>query len=294
MRQNWPIIIQDIVLLARRINRKASVECTKHNITLAEHYILLEMYRLGCECGQEDIIEATCFHKSTVSRGLRNLSKKGFLSVYDDPNDSYKRRACLLDKGIEYGTLTIKKAKYGLDLLSKDFMESDKQKFVSYLKSFHDQIRNKESYDHFDKDWPMQVHYIMNIVKYMEFQSDLYQNEGREANQIHILACLLSDKECTFKQIEKILCVAQSVIVRQMKKLEEKEWVETFIHADDKRIKCARLTEKGKREANALYKVFMDAQNKGCQNLSNQDIKEFQNLLHLLLQNAEKDIEQHH
>lgn len=76
-------------------------------------------------------------------------------------------------------------------------------------------------------------------------------NELREADltfaQIHLLFTLQQQPggQCTLKALEKKMGVAQSTTAGLVKRSGEKGFVECFEDSTDRRVKLARITEKG-------------------------------------------------
>lgn len=281
--KQMPVVIAQVTMIARRLHRILSKDSKKQGLKVTEHHTMMELYRLGGECGYEDLILATCFHKSTISKAVVSLEKKGWIESYTDPYDIYKKRVRILENGMAYAKTTSIEASGYEDLLFAQMSHEDRGKIYAYLERFYNAIRVEQSPDVFPSNvWPFLGHYCMNSVKYMEYASPLFQNEGREANQKHILMCLLwSDREEGFpyKQIEKMLGVAQSVIVRQIQKLEAMNLVESYGSENDRRAKYVKLTEKGQETAEKIGKVFLNVEKNGLSSFSRKEKKEMSKLL---------------
>lgn len=70
-----------------------------------------------------------------------------------------------------------------------------------------------------------------------------------DLTMVQMGALALLDKkaagECTFKELEQLLHLAQSTTVEIVKRLEQKGYVTTFTDTQDKRIKKVRMTQVG-------------------------------------------------
>lgn len=74
--EGWPILIHRTIQTGRRIHNMLSYNAGRSSYSVVEHHIIMETYRMGSECGYEDIIRVTCYDKSTISRAVASLERK--------------------------------------------------------------------------------------------------------------------------------------------------------------------------------------------------------------------------
>ena len=93
---------------------------------------------------------------------------------------------------------------------------------------------------------------------------------------------LLDEKEektATFKELEKEFGVSQPTMVGLLSRLEQKHLVEILADPDDKRIRRARLTQKGEEKCKEGYKHMRSAEELLLGDLTAEEKSEFINLL---------------
>lgn len=93
---------------------------------------------------------------------------------------------------------------------------------------------------------------------------------------------LLDEKEektATFKELEKEFGVSQPTMVGLLSRLEQKHLVEILDDPDDKRIRRARLTQKGEEKCKEGYKHMRSAEELLLGDLTAEEKSEFINLL---------------
>lgn len=64
------------------------------------------------------------------------------------------------------------------------------------------------------------------------------------------------NNKCTLKELEKKLSVSQPTLAGLVVRLEKKEFVQTYIDENDRRVKIAVLTEKGIEVEQIISKTF--------------------------------------
>ena len=72
-------------------------------LSSAEGNILLHLLTQGCEMGQDQLVEQLDVSKAAVSRTLRSLAAKGFVTRRRDPHDRRAHWIRLTDKALEIG-----------------------------------------------------------------------------------------------------------------------------------------------------------------------------------------------
>ena len=93
---------------------------------------------------------------------------------------------------------------------------------------------------------------------------------------------LLDEKEektATFKELEKEFGVSQPTMVGLLSRLEQKHLVEILADPDDKRIRRARLTQKGEEKCKEGYKHMRSAEELLLGDLTAEEKSEFINFL---------------
>lgn len=257
--------------------------------SVVEHHIIMETYRMGSECGYEDIIRVTCYDKSTISRAAASLERKDIVESFPDPGGSRRKRVRLNEKGKIYAVKTIKDALAAEQDYYRCLTKEQKDRMYHYIVRFYDQLRENEKPDEFAIEWPVIGHYSMNAVKYIEHNAPLFRDESREASLKYILLSLLHQGgESTYKKTESKYAIEQTVVVRQMRKLIARGLAENCTSGPDKRVKAARLTEAGRREAEKIRDVCFDLENRACKGFSREEIEEFAEFQYLILKEIDK------
>jgi len=105
-------------------------------------------------------------------------------------------------------------------------------------------------------------------------------------SQLNVLMILneLPEKRMTMKELEHILKVAQPTVVGIIKRLEQKDLVESFGDATDKRIKNVKLTYNGKACCNNAKSRMDEAEEKLLSKLSKVQQEELISLLQIVHQ----------
>lgn len=99
-------------------------------------------------------------------------------------------------------------------------------------------------------------------------------NELREADltfsQFHLLFILMDkpDGQCTLKDLEKRMGVAQSTTVGLVKRISEKGFVDCINDTFDRRVKLVRITEKGRQVCCAMEQNAHRAERRLLMNLN--------------------------
>lgn len=99
--------IRDIWLHAHHMLRSARQiinECLRPlNLSSAEGNVLLHLLTQGREMGQEQLVEQLDVSKPAISRTLKSLEAKGFVTRHQDPDDRRAYRVRLTDAACEIG-----------------------------------------------------------------------------------------------------------------------------------------------------------------------------------------------
>ncbi|MBA2212611.1 MarR family winged helix-turn-helix transcriptional regulator [Sellimonas intestinalis] len=95
------------------------------------------------------------------------------------------------------------------------------------------------------------------------------------------------DKTCSFKELEKILNVAQSTCAGIINRLAEKKFVECFTNPHDKRVKLARLTSTGENYVQDVEQEIIDFNDRLYAGISDEELKIFFSVLKKMYENME-------
>ena len=282
--REWPVIVHRIIQIGRRIHYLLLNNSKNSGFSGIEHHVMMETYRLGSDCSYEDVIRATSFDKSTVSRVVVRLEQRNCLHSYSDPSTPHRKRVMLTELGKGYAVQTIMDALDGEQVYCKSLTAEEKSRLYSYLLLFYNQLRENSAPDVFSTEWPVIGHCCMNTIKHIVRTSPVFREEGRDANQKWILLSLLHQEgACTYKKIEKKYLIEQTVVVRQMRKLAAKGLIGKSMSGRDRRVKDAWLTAKGKEEAEKIRDACMSIETAGCRGFSEEDREDFSSLLYKVL-----------
>ena len=94
--------------------------------------------------------------------------------------------------------------------------------------------------------------------------------------------------ECTFKEFEQLLHLAQSTTVEIVKRLEQKNYVTTFTDAQDKRIKKVRITQVGIDLSDRTVDMVRGMNRKMFSGLSEEEIETFVNVTKKIYTNIQE------
>ncbi len=94
--------------------------------------------------------------------------------------------------------------------------------------------------------------------------------------------------ECTFKEFEQLLHLAQSTTVEIVKRLEQKNYVTTFTDTQDKRIKKVRITQVGIDLSDRTMEMVRTINRKMLSGLSEEEIETFVNVTKKIYTNIQE------
>lgn len=94
--------------------------------------------------------------------------------------------------------------------------------------------------------------------------------------------------ECTFKEFEQLLHLAQSTTVEIVKRLEQKGYVTTHADAQDKRIKKVRITQVGIALSDSTVDMVRTMSRKMFSGLSEEEIETFVNVTKKIYDNIQE------
>ncbi|MCQ4635177.1 MarR family transcriptional regulator [Anaerovorax odorimutans] len=124
------------------------------------------------------------------------------------------------------------------------------------------------------------------LLKELETNMEKHMNNAmRELDitvtQARALVTLQSfpKKQASLKNLEKKLQLSQSVTVGIIKRLEQRNYVESFGDSEDKRIKIVRITPLGERQCKASQKILTRLENRFLSALTEEEHVVFSALL---------------
>lgn len=95
--------------------------------------ILARLIKGGDNVSQKEIRESLPISKSTISKTINNLVKKGYLRKEEDPKDKRATLICLTEKGEKVGEVIRDIDKKAEKTMVEGFSESEKEELTSYL-----------------------------------------------------------------------------------------------------------------------------------------------------------------
>lgn len=121
-----------------------------------------------------------------------------------------------------------------------------------------------------------QIHDIME-----KNANNILREQDLTISQSGVLV-LLDGKEgktASFKELEKDFGVSQPTMVGILNRLVQKDFVEVLTDSEDKRIRKARLTQKGAEKCKEGYKHMNSAEEQLLKSLTEEEKMEFNRLL---------------
>lgn len=106
-------------------------------------------------------------------------------------------------------------------------------------------------------------------------------NDGLTLAQFSVLISLYQsvNKQCTLKELEQLLHLAQSTTAGIVARLEQKSFVEYVTNADDRRVKLVRITSSGEQFCKLSEKRMIAAEDELLSGLTNIERDHFLMLL---------------
>lgn len=107
------------------------------------------------------------------------------------------------------------------------------------------------------------------------------RSQDLTVSQINVLMLLrdLPDRQATFKEMERILRVAQATTAGLMSRLEQKSFVETYTDPEDKRVKIVKLTPEGEKVCDQGAANMEAAENRLLSGFTEQEKDDFLRML---------------
>lgn len=278
-----PIIFTDILAISKYTSRHIMEDIKEYSIKKIEYLFLFELYNAGGDCSYEEIIGSTHSHKSTISNVITHLEQEGYVASYYQPNVKNRKRVRILPKGEDIAKTGIQKEAIWEDKLGQNITDQEYERMITYLRRIY---YNLERYDLSNYTHSPNYHSIGYLSAYIKKRvRNIAIADERlklEVNQKYILTHMsFLGGQCTYKELESVVMVSQSVIVRQMKKLELLGYVDSRIDEKDHRVKKGILTEKGNMLGAELMKSHMDAEVIAVSDFSKHETDD---LIHLLQQ----------
>lgn len=124
------------------------------------------------------------------------------------------------------------------------------------------------------------------LIKELETNMEKHINNAMREQEItvtqaRVLFTLRSfpEKQATLKHLEKKLQLSQSVTVGIIKRLEQRNYIESFGDSEDKRIKIVRMTPLGERQCKASQEILTRLENRFLLALTEEEHAVFSTLL---------------
>ncbi len=133
---------------------------------------------------------------------------------------------------------------------------------------------------------------IKKVDDLLSKQADRSMQEmGVTFTQHHVLIYLVHQKDhtSTLKEMEHSFKVSQATMAGIVKRMEEKEFVESFGSETDKRIKLVRLTSKGEDICKVSRKLMQEGENRMRSLYSDEEMMRFEEYLDRLLNLLDKE-----
>ncbi|MDO4978172.1 MAG: MarR family winged helix-turn-helix transcriptional regulator [Eubacteriales bacterium] len=251
-----------------------------------EFVFLYELYRVGGDCSFEQIIDSTYRHKSTISNVISRLEEEGLVISYSDSNAKIKKRVKILPKAEQIVKLGLDKSKDWTDILVQNLNEEEKSRVMDYLHRINKNLKNYDQNNYNPYPEIQSISYLASYIKKrIHHIAFCFDHRDLELNQIYILIHLAyCEGFCTYKELESAVTVAQSVIVRQMKKLTDAGYVYSRTDEKDHRVKIGILTEKGSVVGEELLRVYLEAEELSIDGFSGEEYQDFINILEKILE----------
>lgn len=124
------------------------------------------------------------------------------------------------------------------------------------------------------------------LIKELEIYIEKHMNNALKelditATQAKTLTALLNfpGKQTTLKHLEKKLLLSQSVTVGIIKRLEQKNYVESFGDLEDKRIKIVKITPLGEQQCQCSNQILLKLEHDILSSLTKSEYLIFNKLL---------------
>ncbi len=132
------------------------------------------------------------------------------------------------------------------------------------------------------------IHQIHNTIE--KNANNQLKKKGLTFSQMAVLLAICSspEKRITFKELEKLLVLAQSTTVGLISRLEQKQLVTTWGDNNDKRIKYVEITSLGKEYCIDAEKEMEYTENQLLSALSKSEQETFLILLRKVNENLQK------
>lgn len=119
-------------------------------------------------------------------------------------------------------------------------------------------------------------------------EQDLTMSQGAALNRIaHVPEGYLP-----LKELEKGMKLSQPVTLGIVKRLEEKQYIESFVSPFDRRVKLVRATEQGRKQLAGAREIMYAFQPKLFAGFSEEETLQFGSYLLRLKDNLERDMEE--
>lgn len=111
------------------------------------------------------------------------------------------------------------------------------------------------------------------------------QQLGLNAMHVSCLSFIAASHHCTANDIVNHFSRDKAQIARLLKEMIEKDWLRKTANPEDKRSQLLSLTNEGQALASLIKETQSKVQSQMCQNLSDQQIEEFETLAKMMVGN---------
>lgn len=125
--------------------------------------------------------------------------------------------------------------------------------------------------DSIKKDDKHVLHRLKCIHDYIErYGNNILKEHDLTLAQCHVLGLLVSkeEQECTLKELEKSMNVAQSTSAGVVARLEKKGFVITYTDPNDKRVKKVKLSENAEELLEVIRVSMSSVEDRVLENLT--------------------------
>lgn len=247
-----------------------------------EHLDLIEIYRLGGECGNEGLVYLTGQTGAGVSVQLKRLEEKGFLIRFQDQENYRYRRVRLTEKGLDYVEKAVVLGKEREKRLCSCLSEEERFQLCQELYCFDHNLVGEDNKDYETRveDWPEILRNFICIFQHINQTSRDNQKNAVYERQKYVLLYLDRGGEYrNFKEIEQRLMMRQQTVQKMITKLEQMGLVEVRKHPEHPKSKQARATQAGSDQARIYRERLAEIQRQGCEGMDEERMVHLEELL---------------
>ncbi len=118
----------------------------KSGLSDTAYWVLYSIWLFGSKCTQKDICEQWSFSKQTVNTALRNLERKGFISLVQVESDKRSKYVVLTEEGKRFASKYIKIILQIEEITLHKMSDAERDAMIRssrrYLELFREEINN--------------------------------------------------------------------------------------------------------------------------------------------------------